>query len=64
VEGIDNVGLMVPADSQTFCHFSLLFRPSVGVSGPSLRFLRILLPIARRFRRLKSWMPFNNTHGQ
>ena len=35
VERIDNVGLMVPADSQTFCHFSLLFRPSVGVSGTS-----------------------------
>jgi hypothetical protein len=35
VERIDNVGLTVPADSQAFCHFSLLFRSSVGVSGLS-----------------------------
>ena len=33
VEGIDNVGLTVPAVSQAFCHFSLLFRSSVGVSS-------------------------------
>lgn len=35
MEGIDNVGLIVPADTQAFCHFSRLFRSSVGVSGPS-----------------------------